>query len=390
MAKPINSKRLYLKIKEAYKNSNYLKVITKVEEYLNIPDIHTPIKLFYYYGVSLQETGELEQAYEAYTKVIESNPDSKLKLSIARRLNGTKYAIKAYELLKEATQDPEFKNDLAYYLLGKKELYQGNNEEALVNFYKSLEYTSNSFTKRKLIGVIKATHERIVYGMKTIDYNFYRLKGGSLQNGQIVYLKRGSIISTTNEQDTKKEERPYLIICQSGNDIIALPLTLQEIPNHYHNRISGTVAGFKSDRYIMSEPAAFTHNDVEFIIGQVGLSPYYPLIKHLYNWYYCSNPESLTDYQKLFLEKFNEQQTAKVHDTIKIYNYSLNRYETYFITSEDEEYYYVYPFAIENSTYKIIGESTSVPKSTLLLYINPIGDELINELLSQIESTTRK
>lgn len=391
MPEKINSRKLFFKIKQAYIARDYASVIAQTEEYLRFSDIYIPITLFYYYGSAWQEMGNIDKAHELYEEVLKRGADSSMKLSIARRLNATKYALESYNLLKEVVQEPKLNSDLAYYLLGKKEMYLGNNEEALACFYKALEYAKDDTAKFKTVSLIKTVREMCAYKMITIDYNLYRLKGESLQNGHIVYLKRECNVKTTEELDAKKDKRPYLVIGQNDNGVVALPLTLLKITNYYYNLVPGKETGAKNDRYIMPELSFFSHDDISFIIGYTKLDLYYPLIKHLYSQFYHRNPQNLEEYQAHFLQDFNSKQKVNIYDIITLYNHSLNKYEVYFVTDEDEEFYYAYPISIslESSVYKIEGDRRAISKDTLLLYINFIGEDLRNNLLSQIDSTRK-
>lgn len=386
----VNSKRLYLKIKAAYQNRDYQSVIVKYQEYIQIPNIYVPCILPYYCAVAYQELNDLENAVTLYKQSIKLGADSELKASIARRLHNTKYAILSYELLLEVVQDPTYKKDLAYFILGKTELYQGNNEIALQYFYQAYEYATNETARFKITTYIKNTHLKIATGMRTIDFDFYRLKGENLLPGQIVYVKKDNTANIkTSNYDPKKDDRPYLVVYIQGQSVIALPLTTQELILSYYNLIPKEISGFPKNRYIKDEIAIFNLDDISNIIGAMSLDFYQNLLRHIYSRCYHQSPQIINQIEQAYLEAYGSKMQPQVHDIITIFNFSDQTNYNYFITSIDEENYYATKVEVVDKQFWIVDEHTILPKTTKPLFLTSPSCQVKERLLSELGETRK-
>lgn len=386
----VNSKRLYLKIKAAYQNREYQSVIAKYQEYIRIPNIYVPCILPYYCAVAYQELNDLENAIIYYKQTIQLGADSELKASIARRLHNTKYAIFSYELLLDIVKDPTYKKDLVYYLLGKTELYQGNNEGALQYFYQAYEYATNETAKFKITAYIKNARLKIATGMRTIDFDFYRLKGEKLLPGQIVYVKKENTANIkTSNYDPKKDDRPYLVVFIQDQSVIALPLTTQELILSYYNLIPEEISGFPKKRYIKEEIALFNLDDISNIIGTINLDCYSYLLRHIYSRCYHQNPQIINEIEQAYLDAYGSKMCPQVHDIITIFNFSDQANYNYFITSIDEENYYATKVEVADEQFGIVDEHIILPKTTKVLFLTSPSCQVKERLLSELGETRK-
>lgn len=378
------SKEAYLEIKNHFLNHEYQEVIDiAVEASANFIIITNPIA-WYYCGVAYQKCSNIDEALKCFQTSIENGANSKLKVSIARRLNDTKYANYSLKYLTEAVCDPNYDEELGFFLLGKKALYLGDNNRALELFERALKLAQDDKAQERINNYIQKTKTRILMGSMSIDFNLAKSTGFNIKNGHIVYLKGGANYNLATSDNRDMSNQPYLVFHATENTVFAYPLLFDNNNGYYQCLIKSTDSGLSKDCYAVPSIASFDINDIRKVSGELNSKYFNDLMYRLFRKISHQKRGDLTFEEKLFISLYGVTKTPENCDIVTFYHSESLSEKYYFLTDINEEDYSGYYLEIKNGLYHISSDISSISKDTILTGITTPSLEIKNMLLEEI------
>ena len=221
------------------------------------------------------------------------------------------------------------------------------------------------------------------------DYLHFKLNGGKLEPGHIVYAEKLLDVYKENigNTDPKKENRPYMIWKIIDDKIYAFPVS-SKINNQrtcvlYHQKYPN----YTYNRKVKTNLVCIEEKDVERVMDKVMDEDYNQIINHLYHSISLMHdiPKQST---KFFMDTMTKELRIKKHDVISINDFNSKSKKLYFIIDIDnkKKKYKVIEIKFKNKeTIELVdGKLKNINISTPILYTINLDEQQKGRLINKI------
>ena len=365
------------KLKDAYYKNDIKFYQELIEEYLNY-GYGIDYEILYFFIRLLINYRKFDQAYNII-KILEKSIDN---YDIANELCRLYCWCYKPENAEHIYISKKLDDNL---LLIKIYLLQGKIEQAYNTIIKSLNEKisfeqQNKYMKYKFM---IDDHLRKGTSIET-EYESFIKNGDTLKPGHIVFLKDKTVTGLGRLEDSKKNNRPYLIWKIEENDIYMFPVTTKcrDKDNHNKGFILYSQKYDKSfqDRRIINSLCHTTIDNILSVQDKILEEDYKILLKNIFCSTYFNQDEQIVNNMKFMKEYIGKPNR---YDIIEYVDKNTKEHTCYLVLDIEDNYYKVIKIDIIN--YIIIDNTTiNIDKKQLIYKIINPTQVTLQELLPQI------
>ena len=323
--------KIYQEINESFNNYDYQRTLSKIEEYINLPNAGITLEILNMYiecqiklGLFDEATKNIEILYKYFKK--KDYYDLALKYAACCKKD------KLEEILSEHTFSPK-----KYFLIAQY-CYSNNNIETAEKLFKLVCYSTDQelASKAKIkLDLIASKKEYEVFQEQ--KYGCFKYHKEELKPGHVIMISR----LDTNYPENKgyqKIDWPYMIWRIEGSRIYAFPVV--ERLDKYRYVIPKENYPGRKDRCLKDRLICIDEKYITSVIDKIKENDFNMAIESMYMTIIHTKKGNWTPDTKYFMEKSLEEKGINIGDIIVLCN--SNYIYHYFIFDEDELGYYTY------------------------------------------------
>lgn len=372
-------------IEASFKVDDYKKTKEKIEEYFAIPGVGIYPHLLQIYIICLIRIGLVYTAsdYIGLTNKLFPGYFNPAKLA-------TLYSACHQTDIVRDIIDNNFFTRGELFTIAKECFYNAQYKLARKLFEKCLvDYKIDHITKGVQEFLQRIDEYEKVSATVWTNYADFKDKGNILEPGHIVYVRELSnkFELNRNNEDPKKDKRPYMVWQITEDCIYAFPLAKAKPGMDRYVLFHQHYPDCDFDRAIKDRLVVFEEKDIMRVVGKVNAKDYRILLDNMYSLICFRNNMPKTD-----IAYFMEEQKAKmnigVNDVIALFDNEIRQKRLYFIISIDEKnkkYHTIEVVLSGDKSFKVVGNQTKeIKQKANILYKLNLSTEQITDIKTNI------